>query len=50
MLNSDFVLQGCMELIGKYDKGGSHEELCRGHPAGKSSQGKLKLKRGNQYA
>lgn len=23
-----------MELSGKHDKGGSHEELCRGHPAG----------------
>lgn len=27
--------QGCMELSGKHDKGGSHEELCRGHPAGR---------------
>lgn len=24
-----------MELSGKHDKGGSHEELCGGHPAGR---------------
>lgn len=24
-----------MEFSGKHDKGGSHEELCRGYPAGR---------------
>lgn len=31
-----------MELFGKHDKSGSHEELCPGYPAGKAFQQGMK--------